>query len=65
MELSKCILDFVDQRHGMGESIDYENGILHVNDCGDYYCFEITDEQLKQLEENHSIELAFGEIMYC
>jgi hypothetical protein len=59
MRALKCLLDFVDQRHNFGESIDYEQGgILHVNDDGDYHCFEITDEQLEQLEENPSIELA-------
>jgi len=60
MKESKCLLDFVDQRHGMGEALDYENGILYVYDSGDYSKFPITDEQLKQLEENPSIKLALS-----
>lgn len=57
----KCLLDFVDQKWGMGESIDlYEGNHIIVNDAGDVHRFNITNEQLSQLEENPSVELALS-----
>ena len=58
-EYITCLLDSVDQKWGMGVSIDiYEGNYLVVNDAGDVYEFSVTDEQLRQLKDDPSIELA-------